>query len=42
LSPMMVPVVMPVVVPMMVMVPMRAGDRRRGNGERDGRRENVT
>jgi hypothetical protein len=35
---MMVPMVMPV----MVMVPMRAGDRRRGNGERDGRRENVT
>jgi len=34
--------VMPVVMPMMVVVPARAGDRRRGNGERNGRRENVT
>ena len=41
MSPM-VPMMMPVVMPMMVAVPARAGDRRRGNGERDGRRENVT
>ena len=36
----MVPMMMPVVMPMMV--PARAGDRRRGDGERNRRRENVT
>jgi hypothetical protein len=33
---------MPVVMPMMVVVPVRTGDRRHGDGERDDRRENVT
>src|SRR6185437_2916712 len=40
LSPVVVPMMMPVVMPMMV--PACAGDRRRGNGERDRRRQNVT
>ena len=39
-APVMVPMMMPVVMPMMV--PAGAGDRRRGNGECDGRRKNVT